>query len=75
MQKTRGGGIDTTMNNCPPAPGRQGAAGKYDEHPNLGPAGVSGGMPLKFTDESISTPEIQPTDNPGMIIPARKRSS
>ena len=29
------------------------APGSYNEHPNLGPKGVDGGFPLKFTDDSI----------------------
>ncbi len=30
-----------------------GGPGVYDKHPNIGPAGNSGGVPLKFFDESL----------------------
>lgn len=29
------------------------APGDYNKHPNVGPAGDSGGFPLKFTDNSV----------------------
>jgi hypothetical protein len=42
------------------------APGSYTKHPNVGPAGVDGGLPLKFTDESIKGtmpegPSMEPT--------------
>lgn len=50
------------------------APGSYDKHPNVGPAGVSGGLPLKFTDDSVpgtvpNTPSMEPM--PAAWMPAK----
>jgi hypothetical protein len=42
------------------------APGDYNVHPNLGPKGEDGGLPLKFTDKSITAappegPSMEPT--------------
>ena len=56
-RKSSKGSIDTTMK-APAVPALDSAPGVYNRHPNLGPAGESGGFPLKFTDESVKTPNI-----------------
>ena len=76
MKKLSGDGIDSPMTTTlGKTPGMKGEAGKYGDNGWIGPTGVDGGVPLKFIDETIKTPAVQPTDNPTMILPAKKRSS
>ena len=72
MKKSGMGQIDSAMT-VPATPDKGAFKGKHNEHPNLGPKGVDGGFPLKFTDESIPTPGIQTTDSPGLIVTPMKR--
>jgi hypothetical protein len=42
------------------------APGEYSKHPNVGPAGETGGVPLKFYDNSVKGimpegPSMEPT--------------
>ena len=63
--------LDTPMTGVPSHKGIASAPGKYSSHPNLGPAGVSGGLPLKFTDDSIKA-QIGPVDNPMYVVPTKR---
>ena len=69
MAKQKGSAIQSPytnfMNKANPTPS-SGAPGHYSKHPNIGPAGVDGGMPLKFTDDSVKGimpegPSMSPT--------------
>lgn len=67
--------IDSPMTGHPPVKGLASAPGVYSRHRNLGPAGVDGGMPLKFYDDAIKTPELQATDNPMFVTPTKRTTS
>lgn len=56
-KKQGNGTIDSPYNSGRPTPSLKGGAGEYNRHPDLGPAGVDGGIPLKFMDTSIPTPK------------------
>jgi len=51
-----------------------GGPGSYNKHPNVGPAGVSGGVPLKFTDDSIKT-QKGPIASSMDVVPAKLTTS
>jgi hypothetical protein len=72
--KKHKGSIESVMTSCPAVKAYDSAPGKYNEHPNLGPAGPTGGFPLKFVDTAVKQPVIQQTDNPGMVMTPLKRS-
>jgi len=63
------------MINFPAVKGFASAAGKYNDNPALGPKGDDGGLPLKFMDDAIAPPKVQPTDNSGMIVTPMKTTS
>ena len=65
--------VDSPVTGFPPVKGLESAPGKYNENPNLGPKGESGGMPLKFMDTAIPTPGVVTTDSPGLIVTPMKR--
>jgi len=56
----RGSGIDSVMTGVPAVPGFASSPGEYNEGSGLGPKGVDGGVPLKFTDGSISSKGTKP---------------
>ena len=61
--KSQGKGtIDSPYDAGRPTPGVKGGPGEYNRNPQCGPAGVEGGFPLKFTDDSVKTPK-------GRLIP------
>jgi hypothetical protein len=60
--------LETPMEGHPAVKGLSSAPGKYSSHPELGPPGVDGGMPLKFYDDSIKG-KLQETDNPMFVTP------
>ncbi len=66
------GSIDSSMR-MPSVPGLKGAPGSYNKHPDFGPAGVDGGFPLKFTDDSIPKGETAKVST-DMVIEPRRRS-
>lgn len=69
-----GGSLDSPMTAFPEVKGFASAPGKYNENPHLGPKGVDGGLPLKFTDDAITQPVVQKTDNPGLVASPMKRT-
>jgi hypothetical protein len=66
--------LDTPMTGVPKVPGLSSAPGTYNRHPNLGPDGVSGGLPLKTFDDAVKV-QVGPTDNPMHVTPTKRTTS
>ncbi len=71
----QGDAIDSAMTGFPPVKGMASAPGKYNTNPALGPAGVDGGLPLKFMDDAVKTPGVQATDSPGLVATPMQTTS
>jgi hypothetical protein len=61
--KQKKGTIDSVMQGFPPVKGMASNPGSYNVNPALGPAGVSGGLPLKFMEGAVKQPVLQETSN------------
>lgn len=61
--KQKKGSIDSVMVGFPPVKGMASNPGDYNNNPQLGPSGVSGGLPLKFFEGAIKQPVLQETSN------------
>jgi hypothetical protein len=73
--KTTGTQIDSPFTAMRGNPSLTEAPGCYDHHPNVGPAGDDGGLPLKFFDHSIPGTKMQPEGPSMTVVPAKTRES
>ena len=68
--------LDSPMTSHPAVKGLASDDGTYNKHPDLGPQGESGGLPLKFFDNLDKTViKPQQVDNPMYVTPTPHKTT